>query len=297
MVAFYLKVAECYEKVTHTTAGGKAKDMENAGAYYVKSAEMFIEMEKYPEAQKYYEEAARCFAEAENYSMAAGAYMDDAFMNYRTGNKMISTAAFIKAADFYEKAQDYANASKAYLKAAELNLNIKDIYGAMNAYKKAAECYDKLNKPNEAIQYYIKSAELSATVERYTEVAEKYVAVAKAYENMHDYTNAIFYHLRASELNRGNDDLAATYNYENIARCCVKTQEYKKAIEYLQRSTQIRVNLKKYAEASASSYDTAQIYEKIGNLAEAANHYFQYAEYRRHRKPRTRQKMDTEKQR
>jgi len=66
---------------------------------------------------------------------------------------------------------------------------------------------------------------------------------------MHDYTNAIFYHLRASELNRGNDDLAATYNYENIARCCVKTQEYKKAIEYLQRSTQIRVNLKKYAES------------------------------------------------
>lgn len=279
MVVFYLKVADCYERVTHTSAGGKAKDMENAGRYYVKSAEMFIEMEKYSEAQKYYEDAARCFAEAENYSLAAGAFMDDAFMNYQTGNKMISTAAFIKAAEFYEKAEDYANSSKAYLKAADLNLDIKDVYGAMNAYKKAAECYDKLNKPNEAIQYYIKSAELSSTVERYTEVAERYVAVAKAYESMQNYADAVFYHLRAAELNKGNDDLAATYNYDNTARCYVKTQEYDRAIEYLQRSTQMRANMKKYAEASASSYDIAQIFEKINKLAQAANYYFQYAEY------------------
>jgi tetratricopeptide (TPR) repeat protein len=279
MVVFYLKVAECYEKVTHTSAGGKAKDAENAGRYYVKSAEMFIEMEKYDEAQKYYENAARCFAEAENYNLAAGAFMDDAFMNYTKGNKMISTAAFIKAAEFYEKAEDYANSSKAYLKAADLNLDIKDIYGAMSSYNKAAECYDKLNKPTEAIQYYIKSAELASTVERYTEIAERYVAVAKAYEKMQNYQDAVFYHLRAAELNKGNDDLAASYNYDNMARCYVKTNEYDKAIEYLNRSTQMRANIKKYAEASASSYDIAQIYERMGNMEKAASYYFQYAEY------------------
>ena len=279
MVTYYLKVAECYEQVTHTSAGGKAKDMENAGRYYVKSAEMFIDMEKYAEAQKHYENAARCFAEAENYGLAAGAFMDDAFMNYKTGNKMISTAAFIKAAEFYEKAEDYANSSKAYLKAAELNLDIKDIYGAMTSYKKAAECYDKLNKPTEAIQYYIKSAELSSSVERYTEVAERYVCIAKAYENLQDYKDAMFYHLRAAELNKGNDDLAATYNYDNTARCYIKTEEYAKAIEYLKRSTQMRADMKKYAEASASSKDIAQIYERTGDLENAANYYFQYAEY------------------
>jgi tetratricopeptide (TPR) repeat protein len=279
MVVFYLKVAECYEKVTHTSAGGKAKDAENAGRYYVKSAEMFVEMEKYDEAQKHYENAARCFSEAENYSLAAGAFMDDAFMNYKTGNKMISTAAFIKAAEFYEKAEDYANSSKAYLKAADLNLDIKDIYGAMSSYNKAAECYDKLNKPTEAIQYYIKSAELASTVERHMEVAERYVAVAKAYENLQNYRDAVFYHLRAAELNKGNDDLAASYNYDNMARCYVKTEEYDKAIEYLVRSTQMRAGMKKYAEASASSYDIAQIYERTGRMEDAAGYYFQYAEY------------------
>jgi tetratricopeptide (TPR) repeat protein len=279
MVVFYLKVADCYEKLTHTSAGGKAKDMENAGRYYVKSAEMFVDLEKYDEAQKHYENAARCFAEAENYSLAAGAFMDDAFMNYKTGNKMISTTAFIKAAEFYEKAEDYANSSKAYLKAADLNLDIKDIYGAMNSYNKSAECYDKLNKPTEAIQYYIKSAELASTVERYTEVAERYVAVAKAYENMQNYQDAVFYHLRAAELNKGNDDLAASYNYDNMARCYVKTEEYDKAIEYLIRSTKMRANIKKYAEASASSYDIAQIYERTGKMEDAASYYFQYAEY------------------
>ncbi|MFZ2455508.1 MAG: hypothetical protein WAX07_03425 [Candidatus Altiarchaeia archaeon] len=279
MVVYYLKVAECYERVTHTSAGGKAKDAENAGRYYVKSAEMFVEMEKYDDAQKHYENAARCFSEAENYSLAAGAFMDDAFMNYKTGNRMISTAAFIKAAEFYEKAEDYANSSKAYLKAADLNLDIKDIYGAMSSYKKAAECYDKLNKPAEAIQYYIKSAELSSTVERYTEVAERYVAVANAYEKMENYQDAVFYHLRAAELNKGNDDLAASYNYDNMARCYVKTEEYDKAVEYLMRSTQMRANIKKYAEASASSYDIAQIYERTGKMEEAAGYYFQYAEY------------------
>lgn len=279
MVVYYLKVADCYEKVTHTSAGGKAKDMENAGRYYIKSAEMFIEMEKYDEAQKHYENAARCFAEAENYGLAAGAFMDDAFMNYRIGNKMISTAAFIKAAEFYEKAEDYANSSKAYLKAADLNLDIKDIYGAMNSYKKAAECYDKLNKPAEAIQYYVKSAELSSTVERYTEVAERYVGIAKSYEKLQNYKDAVFYHLRAAELNKGNDDLAASYNYENTARCYVKTEEYDKAIEYLKRSTQMRADMKKYAEASASSHDIAQIYERTGDLENAAYYYFQYAEY------------------
>lgn len=280
LVGFYLKIAGCYEKVTHTTAGGKAKDMENAGKYYLTAAGMYIELGKYEEAYKYYEDAARCYAEVESYSKAAGAYMDAAFMQHNLGKKGTSCTSFNKAAEFYEKAEEYANASKAYMKSVEISLDIKDVYGAITGYKRIAECYDKMEKPRDAIQYYIKSAELSSTVERYSDVAQRYEGVAKAYELLEDGKNAIFYYMRASDLNTGNDDLAASYNLDNAARCYAKMQDYDKAIDYYKRSTKIRIGLKRFVEAAMSSLETARLYEKKNDLENAASYYFQYADFK-----------------
>ncbi len=279
LVRFYLKIAECYENVTHTSAGGKARDMENAGGNYIKAAEMYIDLEKYEEAYRYYERAATDFSEVESYSKAAGAYMDAAFMHYRLNKKLMACPSFIKAAEFYLKGGEYENASKAYLKAAEINLEVKDIYGAIASYTKVAECYDKMGEPREAITFYIKSAELSSTVEHYVEVAQRYIGIATSYERLGDYENAVFYHLRSAELNKGNDDLAATYGYDNTARCYAKLENYPKAIEFYNRSTQMRAEMKKYAEAAQSSLEAAKCYEKYDDVENAANMYFQYAEY------------------
>jgi len=279
LVRFYLKIAECFEKVTHTSAGGKARDMENAGAYYCKAAEMYIDLEKYDEAYKFYEKAASSFSEVESYSKAAGAYMDAAFMHYRLMKRLMACPSFIKAAEFYQKAGEYENASKAYLKAAEINLEVKDIYGAIASYTKVAECYDRMGEPREAIVFYIKSAELSSTVEHYIEVAQRYIGIAMSYERLGDYENAVFYHIRSAELNKGNDDLAATYGYDNAARCYTKLENCLKAIEYYNRSTQMRAEMKKYGEASLSSLESAKCYEKIDDVENAADMYFQYAEY------------------
>ena len=279
MVRHYLKIAECYEKVTHTSAGGKRMDMENAGNYYVKAARMYIELEKFDEGHKMYEEAARCYAEVESYSKAANAYIDAALLNYRLKKVLMACSCFIKGAQFYEKAGEYEKSSRAYLKAAEMNLEIKDVYGAINCYKKAAECYDNLGQPREAIKYYIKSAELSSTVERYSEVVDRYEGIARSYERLEDYKNAIFYHVHAAEFDLGNDDLAASYCYDNVARCYTKLGDLPKAIEYYDKSTKLRSGIKKHGEAAASSYQTAALYEKLNDYEKAAAAYFQSGEF------------------
>ena len=279
MVKHYLKIAECYEKVTHTSAGGKKMDMENAGNYYVKAAKMYIELGKFNEGQGMFEEAARCYAMVDSFDKAANAYIDAALLNYGQKKVLMACTCFIKGAEFYEKCGEYEKSSRAYLKAGEMNLEIKDVYGAINCYKKAAECYNNLGNPKEAIQYYIKSAELSSKVERYTDVADRYEGIAKSYERLEDYKNAIFYHIQAAELDLGNDDLAASYCYDKAAGCYAKLNDYKSAISYYGKSTNLRVNIKKHAEAAASSYQIGDLYEKLNDWEKAAAAYYQSGEF------------------
>lgn len=278
LIKYYIKIAECYEKVKHLTTGGKIKDMEMAGEYYIKVAKMYLELEKYDDAYKNYENAARCYEEIGEHDKAANSYVQAAVMYYKLKRAVLASSSFMKAAKLYEKLGDYENASKAYLKYVELNLEIKDIHGAINGYKKIGECYDKLGNHKEAIQFYIKSTELSSQVGYYTDVAEKYEMIARSYERLGDYKNAIFYHLRAADQNLENDNLAASYNYENTARCYAKLEKYSETIDYYKKATQLRIDLNKYSEAAASSNEIAKYYEKINDLENATKFHFQYAE-------------------
>ncbi|MBN2251997.1 MAG: hypothetical protein JW724_07995 [Candidatus Altiarchaeota archaeon] len=279
LVRYYLKIAECYERITHTTAGGKKRDMDHAGTYYVKAAEMYVDMERYDEAYDTYVNAARCYSDVESFAHAANAYIDAGLMHYRIGKVLMACSSFIKGAQFYEKAGEYEKSSQAYLKAAELKLDTKDVYSAINCYKKAGECYDMLGEPREAIKYYIKSAELSSTVERYSDVADRYEGIAKGYERLEDWKNAIFYHLHAAELDIANDPLAASYAYDNVAKCYSKLKDYEKTIDYYKKSVEIRTDIKKYAEAAAAAYEIAGVYAGINDQENAANYFFQHAEY------------------
>ncbi|MEA3254339.1 MAG: tetratricopeptide repeat protein [Candidatus Altiarchaeota archaeon] len=278
LVRYYIKIAECYEKLTHTTKKGKIVDMEKAGEYYTKAARMYIELKRYDNAHKNYENAARCYGEVEEYDKTAKAYMEGAFMHHKLKRKLLACTSFIKAAKAYEKAGDYENASQAYLESAELNHEIRNIYGSLSSYKKTAECYDKLGKPHDAIQFYIKSAELSSKVERYSEVAEKYEGIARGYERLKDYKKAMYYHLRSATLNQGNDNLVASYGYENAAKCYAKLGKYAEGIKQYERALDLRSELKKYLEAASASRGIAEYYEKINDHENAAKFYFQYAE-------------------
>jgi tetratricopeptide (TPR) repeat protein len=279
LVNYYIKIAECYTKVTHTSLGGKQRDMENAGKYYTIAAKIYLDRQRYDEAFKAYEKAAACYAEVESYINAANTYMDAAALQNSAEKKLLACTCTLKAAEYYEKAQDYVNACKAYLAAGQINEEIKDIYGAMNAYKKAGECNDKLGKPKEAIQYYLKSAELSSSVDRYSEVAQRYSGIAKSYENLKDWESAIFYHLRAAELNKGNDELASSYNFDNVAKCYKTIGNIANAIEFYHKSLSIRVNEKKYSDAAAAAYEIAKIHEQLNDYENAAKMYFQNGEY------------------
>lgn len=279
LVEYYTKIAECYEKITHTSKKGKITDMGKAGEYYLKAARIYIELERYDDAHKNYEDSARCYTEVGRYDKAAESYMEAAFMHHRLKSKLLACSSFIKAAKSYEKAGDYEQASQAYLQSAELNIEIKNIYGALNGYNKTAECYDKLGKPKESITFYIKSAELSAEVKRYNEVAEKYEGIARSYERIGDYEKAIYYHLRSARLNQGNDNLAASYGYENVAKCYAERGEYTEAIKQYERALDMRSELKKYPEAASASRGIAEYYEKINDIENAAKFYFQYAEF------------------
>ncbi len=279
LTPYYIKVAECYENSRHLKKEDMISDLENAARYYIKSAQMYIEVKKYNLAHHYFEIASHCYEKIDEFKKSAECYIKIADMYLKLRDKVLAASSYIKAAEFYEKADDYGNASKIYLKIAELNLEFRNKLAASSSYKKAADSFMGLGDNSTAIRYYMKAAELSLELEHYSNASESYESIALCYEQIKDYRSAIQYHLKSAELSINENPTYASLSYENIAKSYERLGDFNSAIEYCKKSIDLRLTLNRYLDLASSYEIMARCYTALNDYKNAADSYFHYAEY------------------
>ncbi|MEM4347381.1 MAG: tetratricopeptide repeat protein [Candidatus Altiarchaeota archaeon] len=276
LIPYYVTIAECYRNTKHLRPEDRIIDIEKSAEYYEKAAIMSIEKKDYKTAHIYYEEASKSYQNIEKYDKAALSYVKIAQMYYKNRSLLMASSAYVKAAELFEKGNIFEKAAKVYEIAAEINKKIKNLREAINNYENAGNAYQKLQDYSTEIKFYLHASEIASELEQYQKVSELYCKVGQAYENLQDYKNAIHYYTKALEL---GDDKIKKLCYYGIGRCYEALRSYPQSIENYQKAAQISLNLKENLETAMFYRDIARCYEILGDIENAANFYFQYAEF------------------
>lgn len=279
LVKYYIKIAECYENILHVNLDERAKDIENSAGYYVKAAEMFLELKDYPNVQKYYETAAKCYEGIEKYGKTAECYVKVGGMYIGLDDKVLAISAYTNAAKFYEMSNDYEKSMEIWVNIANLNLDTGNTLGASSSYKKTGDSFKKMGRYQESLNYYLKSAEIITETEHYAETAELYERIASSYENLRDYNNTIHYYLKSADLNMMGNGENASSDYRNLAICYEKLGEYEEAIKYYLKSCDIELKLKHYMNLVSCYNGIAKCYDGMNEYKKSADAYLQSVEY------------------
>jgi len=278
LVTYYLKIANCYENVMHLRRGERTRDLRCAAENYIKAARIYRDVEKYDNAHKYYEIAAKRYREANEEKNAAEVYIEIGGMYKQLKDYLLTTSMYDRGAELYWTVGEYGHALDVHIKSAELNKEINNLAGASFNYGKVADCYRRLGDHKEAVRYYILSANLSSELDRISRMIQTYQSIARDYEDTKDYETAIYYYVTSAELAKDGDELIAGSGYESAARCYSRINDCKDAIPYYDKAAGIRIKLKRYLDAASCYNYIGECREEMGELENAGDSYFNYAE-------------------
>lgn len=279
LVPYYLKIAECYSKITHIKREEQIRDLQKTGEYYVKAAWMYQQLKRYNEAHKTYETATKYYEGAKELDKCAECYKEIGHMYEANDNFIPASDAHEKASEYYESEFMYDEAITSLLKSSDLDMKLDNPSKVGEKYWKIAELYKKSNKHDEAIAYYAKSMEISQKKEHYSELAHNFWGIAKDHENSGEYEDAMHCYREYVNLNECENNKEVVEGYKGIARCHSGMGDLKKAIEFYKRAIKMAISLKNFLDIAHIHRSMAVCYMAMEDYENAADSYFSYAKY------------------